>query len=122
MRLAIILVVPAFALVACGATYQLPAQRLADAQAAERSASEVGAATDPQAQLHLKLAQEQIAQAKTLIDDGQTRRADYVLVRAKSDAELALALARESHAKAEAKKAMDQVAALQSNPNGGGAQ
>jgi hypothetical protein len=41
------------------------------------------------------------------------RRAEFVLVRAKGDAELALALAKVVNAKAEAQQAMDKANALQ---------
>jgi hypothetical protein len=69
----------------------------------------VGADNAPQAALHLKLAQEELAQAKSLMNDGNNKRADYVLIRAKADAELALALAKEASAQAAAKKAADQL-------------
>src|SRR6201999_1066044 len=42
--------------VGCAASYPAPTQHMADAEAATRSASEIGANVDPQAQLHLKLA------------------------------------------------------------------
>lgn len=45
-------------LLACGASYSAPVQRMADAQAAYRAAKEAGADSIPQAQLHLKLADE----------------------------------------------------------------
>ena len=49
---------------ACGATFPPPTQRMADAQSAERSARELGANSVPMAKLSLKLAQEQISQAQ----------------------------------------------------------
>jgi hypothetical protein len=79
---------------------------------AERSAEEVGATSNPRAQLHLKLAHEQIAQAKVLMADGDNRRAEFTLVRAKGDAELALALARSMNAKIEAQQAVEKASAL----------
>ena len=97
---------------ACGASYPEPTQRMADAMSAERSAEEVGANTNPEAQLHIKLAQEQIAQAKALMGEGENKRAEYALVRAKGDAELALALARAVNAKVEAQQAIDKSNAL----------
>ena len=100
--------VPALFTIGCGASFPEPTQRLADAQSAQRSAIEVGANNQPAAQLHLKLADEQIAKAKTLIKDGDNRNADFMLVRAKSDSELALALAREQNAKAESQQAKEQ--------------
>lgn len=90
---------------ACGATFPVPTQRMADAESAERSARELGAASQPEAQLHLSLAQEQIAKAKSSVNQGESRTADLLLVRAKADAELAIALAREQAAKNELQQA-----------------
>jgi hypothetical protein len=84
---------------------------MADAQSASRSAREVGADTQPLAKLRVKLADEQIAEAKTLIANGENERAGYVLLRARADAELALALAREQNALVEKQKAVEQSSA-----------
>jgi hypothetical protein len=84
---------------------------MADAQSAHRSARELGADKEPEAQLHLKLAEEQIAKATTLIKDNENRRADFMLIRAKADGELALALAHEQQSKVEAQQALDQATA-----------
>ena len=98
-------------LFACG-SYPAPNQHMATAQASLRAAQEVGADKDPQAALHLKLAQEQIDQAKKLMDDGDNQRAEFILTRAESDAELAVALARESTTKTQAQQARDDLRAL----------
>lgn len=100
------------ALTAC-ASYPVPVQHMADAQAAARSAEDTGVNGDPQAQLHLKLAQEGIARAKQLVASGDNERADFVLVRAKSDAELAAAEAQGTVAERDAQKASQEVADLQ---------
>ena len=76
-----------------------PTQRMADAQSAERSARELGANSVPAAQLSLTLAQEQISQGKAAMADGDNERADGLLKRARADAELAVAQARETGAK-----------------------
>ena len=89
----------------CGAAYPPPAQHLADAQSAERSATELGAANQPKAMLHLNLAREQIVAANAAIRNGDNETADRMLARARSDAELAIALTREEGAKGEAQKA-----------------
>ena len=105
----------------CGATYPLPAQRMADAESAQRSARELGADTKPTAQLSLKLADEQIAQAKSAIQRGDNQRADFLLIRAKADAELAVALTREQDAVAALKTAADTstaAATATANANG----
>ncbi|MBS2019464.1 MAG: DUF4398 domain-containing protein [Deltaproteobacteria bacterium] len=98
----------ALAIVACGSS-AIPADRLARSQAAYRSAQEMGAANNPQAALHLRLAEEQLTTAKALIKDGENERADSVLRRAEADANLALDLARSENARTEATKTMEQV-------------
>ena len=92
--------------VACGGSFPAPTQPMADAESAERSARELGADKEPGAQLHLRLAQEQIAEAKEMVEQGDNERAAQLLVRAKADAELALSLARELAAKGELQDAM----------------
>lgn len=47
-------------------------------------------------------------QAKALIASGENRRANFVLMRARADAELALGLAREQNANAETQKAIEK--------------
>jgi hypothetical protein len=106
----------------CGATFPPPTQRLADAESAERSAAELGAANLPDAQLHLKLAQEQTAQAKSAMTAGDNERADSLLVRAKSDAELAIALSRKQTAAVDSQKATEQSNTQRSTNASQGAQ
>jgi hypothetical protein len=100
------------------ASFPAPTQRMADAESAQRSAREVGADTQPVAKLEAKLAEEQIARAKILVANGDNRRADFVLRRARADAELALALAREQNAGAEVQNATQQsgAAAIANTP------
>lgn len=95
--------------VGCGGGYPVPSERLSSSQAAVRGAEEVGVANEPAAALHLKLAQEQVAQAKTLIAEGENKRADYVLMRATTEAELALSLSRATAARADAQVLIDQT-------------
>jgi len=66
----------------------------------------------PSAALSVKLAQEEVQKAKQLMQDGDNKRAELILMRAQADAELALAQAREQQAKAEAEKAVEQVKSL----------
>jgi hypothetical protein len=104
---------------ACAASFPAPTQRLADAESAMRSAREVGADSQPVAKLEVKLAEEQIAQARILITSGDNKRADFLLMRARADAELALALAREQNAGVETQKAAEQSGAtLTANTQG----
>jgi len=99
------------ALLGC-ASAPLPAERLASAEAGIRGATEVGGEAVPQAALHLKMARDQIAQAKSLAQSGDGDRAVLVLARAETDAELALSLARESAARAEANAVLAQIQGL----------
>ena len=100
--------------VACGSSFPPPSDRLASAEAAARSARELGAEKEPKAALHLKLASEQIDQAKKLMTDNDNKRADLVLQRAGSDAELAVMLAKEANAKADAERAQERVKQIKS--------
>jgi type III secretion system FlhB-like substrate exporter len=84
-------------LAAC-ASYPVPTERLANTTAAIRGAQEVGASGTPQAALHLKYAEEELARAKRLVADGNNERAEAVAANAQSDAELSLALTREAAA------------------------
>jgi hypothetical protein len=95
---------------ACGGSFPPPTQRMADAQSAERSARELGADSEPRAQLSLKLAQDQISAAEKAITDGDNERADSLLIRAKADAELAVAQARLKDSKVEGQKAVEESA------------
>jgi hypothetical protein len=113
MRTSLIAAVALY-LVACGSSMPPPSDRLASAEAAARSARELGADKDPKAQLHLRLATEQIDTAKKLMADSKNDRADLVLQRANSDAELAVMLAKENTAKAAAEEAQGKVKNLKS--------
>jgi hypothetical protein len=104
----ICVMVPVALAFACGASVPVPTQHMADAESAHRSALELGAASQPAAQLHVKLAEEQMTRAKTLITDGDNREADSLLIRSKADSELAIALAREQGAYAATQQATDQ--------------
>ena len=113
-RLAAFLVLPlsSLSLGACGSSIQPPSDKMASAEGASRSARELGADKEPKAALHLKLAQEQIDQAKKLMTDGDNKRADLVLQRANADAELAVMEAKENVATTEAAKAKEKVDAM----------
>jgi len=102
---------PLAALLGCAAA-PVPAERLASAEAGIRAASEVGAERVPQAALHLKLARDQLEVAKGMVESGDRDRASLVFGRAQADAELALTLAREDAARAEAAAVVAQVKAL----------
>ena len=102
---------PVLGWVGCAST-PMPAEHLASAEAGIRGATEVGAESVPQAALHLKMANDQVAQAKGLLQNGDEERAKLVLERAESDAELSLTLAREASARSEANAVMEQIQTL----------
>jgi hypothetical protein len=79
----------------CG-SYPPPTERLTTAEAAIRGAEEVNATQVPRAALHLKLAQEQTDKARRLMEDGYNERAELTLRRAQADAELAIAISKET--------------------------
>ncbi|HEY8076227.1 MAG TPA: DUF4398 domain-containing protein [Labilithrix sp.] len=107
MKLSLVtMALAATAAVACGSS-QPPTARYATTSASVRAAHEVGAEKVPDAQLHLAMAEDQLAQAKRLMNDGENEKATWMLSRAQSDADLAVALARE----ADTRSAADQVSA-----------
>jgi hypothetical protein len=107
-------------LCACGASVLLigcaaptPTEKLESTSAAIRAAQEVGSDRDPSAALHLQLAKEQSDRANKLIADGDKEEASLVLMRAESDANLAVALARNAEEQREAASAEERVRSLQ---------
>jgi hypothetical protein len=99
-------------LAACGGA-AIPQEQLTSAKAATSGAEVGGAAEDPKAALHLKLAKEGIAEAERLIEEGDNEEAERALSRAQADADLALSLAKQTKAKAEAGEALEQLERLQ---------
>ncbi len=81
------------------ASHPPPVEMVASSAAATQSAEEAGALLVPEAALHLQLAQEQLAQAKQLIQRGENTRAEWLAARAREDADLATAIAREQDVK-----------------------
>jgi hypothetical protein len=98
-------------IIGCG-SYPKPTDAASKAEATIRGAQEVGAGNVPAAALSVKLAQEEVQKAKQLMEDGDNKRAESILMRAQADAELALAQSRESQAQGEAQQAVDQVKSL----------
>lgn len=91
------------------ASVPVPADKLANAVAATRSAEEMQASRDPQAALHLKLAKEQLEEARKMLKEGDNKEATSMLMRAEADANASLSLAREHAAKLDAQKTMEGV-------------
>ena len=114
MKHNVLLSIPFFAvLTACASVSTVPPERLASNEAAIKSADAVGAAKFPQAALHLRLAQEEMAQASQFAKDGNAERAELWVQRSIADADLALSLTRVEEAKADAEKAHAAVVSIQ---------
>jgi hypothetical protein len=96
---------------ACGGA-AVPQETLTAAKASVAGAEVGGAAAEPKAALHLKLAKEQLAKAEALIADGDNEEAARVIDRAQADADLALSLAKEATAKKEATETGEQLERL----------
>ncbi|MGC4065778.1 MAG: DUF4398 domain-containing protein [Polyangiaceae bacterium] len=99
-------------LIGCGAAAPVPAEKVSQTEAAIRAASEVGAPSVPKAALHLKMANDQLQTAKGLIAEDSNEEATLALDRARVDAELALALAKEATLRAQAAEALEKVKKL----------
>jgi hypothetical protein len=112
MRLAKLgLLIPMTFAVGCGgASY--PAADSTPTKTAISAAEAVGAPSVPQAALHLKMAKDQLTTAEALIADGENDEAYLVLERARVDAELSMALAKESSMRNEAAEALKKVQKL----------
>lgn len=77
-----------------------------------RTAEEAGAAKVPQASLYLQLAREEQEIAKGLAARGEKEQAASMLLRAESDAELAVVLSHEDAEKSEAVAAVERLRQL----------
>lgn len=100
---------------ACGGGYPEPRDQLTASESALRVAEVAGAQNTPQSALHLKRAREQIEAGKGLILEGENERAEWILRRARADADLALSLATEEAQRKKAADAKDELEQLQEN-------
>jgi hypothetical protein len=91
---------------------QIPPERLEKSEGAIRAAEEVGASGVPAAQLHLQLAKDEAAMARTMAKNGNDM-AELELARADADAELAVGLAREASMHTAATAAGEDLNAVQ---------
>ena len=76
------------------------------------AAEERNAADHPEAQLHLKLARDQMDNATRLKDDGKDKEANLLMLRAQADADYALALLRRSDQQAQTNEIRDKISTL----------
>lgn len=105
--------------VGCMSGAPVPADKLSRAQAAVRSAQEMGAERNAEGAGHLQAAKSELARGRKLVIDGDQERATTVLLAAEADAELAMNLTREATALADAQKTRDQVRDLRTSMKGG---
>jgi hypothetical protein len=111
-KLSVVLALACSVTLGCAST-PAPTEKAEATSAAIRAAEEVGAPQVPHAALYLQLAVEQSEHAKELIAKGDKERAASLLMRAQADAELSLALARETQEHDRAQQAIRRVSALQ---------
>ena len=78
-----------------------------------RAAEEVGASKVPNASLYLQLAKEELENAKIMATNSNKEQSESMLLRAQSDAELAVALSHGDADKKEAALALERVGKLQ---------
>lgn len=95
-------VVTSLALAACARGGPPPRARADYSEASIRTARALGAERVPEAAPRLEAAKDNLARALRLIEEGETEKADGLLVRAEADAELAGSLAREAQLRADA--------------------
>jgi outer membrane murein-binding lipoprotein Lpp len=104
-----LMLVAGAALAAGCASYPPPVDHLATSTASIRAAQEVGAPSEPQAALQMRLAQEENAKAEQFMAAGDNERADYMTMRANADAQLAVTMMRERQARARADGALAKL-------------
>jgi hypothetical protein len=93
----------------CGSSFPPPTDAWAAAQADVGRAQASGAANEPEAKLHLQLALDELAQAKTLMNVDNERATSLTAV-ARSEAQLAVSLSREAFERDAAQKAKSNLA------------
>ncbi|MEP7051501.1 MAG: DUF4398 domain-containing protein [Pseudomonadota bacterium] len=99
----------------CGGA-ALPVDKLTDAKSTVRAAQEAGADSNPQAALHLKMANDELASAQAAINDKDGDRAQLLLNQAQADADLSLAQARGATDIRAAQDAQAKINTLQKQP------
>ena len=95
-----------------GPVVAVPSLGAEDSAGAIRAAEEVGAAHNPESALHLELAKEQFEHARKLTSPDERPASTRLLLRARADADLSLALTRENTSKLEAQAALEKVKTL----------
>jgi hypothetical protein len=104
---------------ACAMREVVPPERIAASEAAVRAAEQrsTGAPEDASAQLHLRLARDELALSQRHMTENP-RRAELLLIRARVDAELAQSLAATTAAEQEAQELRTELERMQANMGG----
>jgi hypothetical protein len=100
--------------IGCGGA-EVKQQEVVDARAAVLAVEKAEADENPEAAMHLRLAQEQLQAAEKMQKEDEPEQARLLLDRAKMDAELALQIARTEQLKAQAREAWSRVEELREN-------
>lgn len=100
---------------ACATVTEPPLETLVRSQATVRAAEEIGAGQSPRAAFHLRLAKEQLADAKRMMNAGKNAEAQVMLQKAMADAELSMALTKQLIAMRQAERVKQEIASLQQN-------
>ena len=95
-----------------GPVVAVPSLGAEDSAGAIRAAEEVGAAHSPEAALHLELAKEQFEHSRHLTKPDDRPEATRLLLRARADADLSLALTRENTQTLETQAALTKFKTL----------
>jgi uncharacterized protein DUF4398 len=96
---------------ACGSS-AVPLDKLTDAKSTIRAAQEAGATNNPQAELHLKMANDEMSASQKAIDDKDNDKARLLMNQAQADADLSLALARGASDRQAAQQAQAKIVEL----------
>ncbi len=100
--------------IACGSALPAPSEEWAAAQADVGRAQAGGAPSVPNARLHLELAQEDLQKSKDLMDK-DNKRATSLVSLARTEAQLALSLAKTAQAQDDAQKAQQDIQKAKGN-------
>ena len=102
------IIVAAVAAAGC-ATTPVPADKYARARASIKSAEVMNVDRVPSAAAYLRTAKDELEQAKKMLKDGENEQAEYMLLRAEAAGEAALNLAKETWAKEDAARTIQNV-------------
>lgn len=98
--------------IAVGCATPVPQSKISSSASAIKAAEGIGAADEPGAAEHLRLARNQRAQGLRLVDEGKNKEAGRVLSRAEADARVSYSLAGEAKTRNEAARMIEEIGAM----------